>query len=275
MDTARALPQIHATAIVDPDARLADGVRIGPYCTIGPNVSLAEGVTLMSHVVVDGHTSIGAGTVVHPFASIGLAPQHLRYRGEPSRLAIGANNVIREHVTMHTGTAQGGMETRVGSHCFFMVGSHVAHDCVVEDHVILTNAVALGGHVHVGEYAILGGLSGVHQYVRIGKHAMIGGVTGVETDIIPYGSAKGNRARLTGLNIIGLKRRGFSREDVRALRTAYGLLFSQGGTMAERLNEVADLFASHAGVMDIVNFIRADSSRALCTPQSGANGNGG
>jgi UDP-N-acetylglucosamine acyltransferase len=235
---------------------------------------MADGVQLVSHVVVDGHTTIGGGTVIHPFASIGLAPQHLRYRGEPSRLTIGENTVIREHVTMHTGTAQGGMETRVGSNCFFMVGSHVAHDCVVEDNVILTNSVALGGHVHVGEYAIIGGLSGVHQYVRIGKHAMIGGVTGVETDIIPYGSAKGNRAKLTGLNIIGLKRRGFSREDVRALRTAYGLLFSQGGTMVERLNEVADLFGNHAGVMDIINFIRADSSRALCTPAA-TNGNGG
>jgi UDP-N-acetylglucosamine acyltransferase len=224
--------------------------------------------------VVDGHTSIGAGTAIHPFASIGLPPQHLHYKGEPSRLVIGANNVIREHVTMHTGTAQGAMETRVGSGCFFMVGSHVAHDCVVEDHVILTNGVALGGHVQVGEYAIVGGLSGVHQYVRIGKHAMIGGKTGVDADIIPYGSVKGNRAKLVGLNIIGLKRRGFSRDDVRALRTAYGLLFSQGGTMAERLNEVADLYGSNAGVMDIINFIRADSSRALCTPHAGSNGNG-
>ena len=275
MDTARALPQIHHTALVDANAAIGANVRIGPFCTVGANATLHDGVQLVSHVVVDGHTTIGSDTIVHPFASIGRPPQHLKYRGEPSRLIIGNNNTIREHVTMHTGTAEGGMETRVGSHCFFMVGSHVAHDCLIEDHVILTNSVALGGHVHVGEYAILGGLSGVHQYVRIGKHAMIGGCSGVETDIIPYGSAKGNRARLSGLNVIGLKRRGFSREDVRALRTAYGLLFSQGGTMAERLNEVADLFTNHEGVMDIINFIRADSSRALCTPHSGSNGNGG
>ncbi len=274
MDTARALPHIHPTAIVDAGAEIGEGVRIGPYCTVGAHAVLRDGVQLVSHVVVAGHTTIGEGTIVYPFASIGLPPQHLKYRGEPSRLTIGVQNTIREHVTMHTGTVDGGMETKVGSHCFFMVGSHVAHDCVIEDHVILTNSVALGGHVHIGEYAILGGLSGVHQYVRIGKHAMIGGKTGVEADIIPYGSAKGNRARLTGLNIIGLKRRGFSREDVRALRTAYGLLFSQGGTMAERLNEVADLFAGHAGVMDIINFIRADSSRALCTPPTSSNGNG-
>ena len=269
------MTQIHPTAIVDPGAQLGRDVEIGAFCTVGARVQLGDGVRLVSHVVVEGSTSIGTGTTVYPFAVLGGAPQHLAHKGEDTRLVIGERNTIREHVTMHTGTAEGGMETRVGSHCFFMVGSHVAHDCLIEDHVILTNSVALGGHVHVGEYAILGGLSGVHQYVRIGKHAMIGGCSGVETDIIPYGSAKGNRARLSGLNVIGLKRRGFSREDVRALRTAYGLLFSQGGTMAERLNEVADLFTNHEGVMDIINFIRADSSRALCTPHSGSNGNGG
>ena len=274
MDIARPISQVHPTAIVDPAARIAEGVVIGPYCTVGANVDLATGVKLVSHVVVDGHTSVGPDTVVHPFASIGLAPQHLRYQGEPARLIIGSNNIIREHVTMHIGTAQGGMETRVGNNCFLMVGSHVAHDCVIEDHVILTNGVALGGHVHIGEYAIIGGLSGVHQFVRIGKHAMVGGKTGVDSDIIPYGSVKGNRARLVGLNIIGLKRRGFSRDDVRTLRAAYGLLFSQGGTMAERLNEVVDLYGSNAGVMDIINFIREDSSRALCTPLTAGNGNG-
>ena len=264
---------MHATALLDPRAVLGKGVEIGPYCTIGPNVTLADGVRLMSHVVVDGHTTVGTNTVVHPFASLGLSPQHLKYQGEATRLIIGSNNVIRENVTMHVGTAQGRMETTVGSDCFFMVGSHVAHDCVIEDHVILTNNVALGGHVHVGEYAIIGGLSGVHQYVRIGKHAMIGGVTGVEKDVIPYALAMGNRARLTGLNIVGLRRRGFSRDDIRNLRTAYGLLFSPEGTMAERLNEVANLFSTHAGVMDIVNFIRDDSSRQICLPAA-ANGNG-
>ena len=259
-----------------PGPNSAGTSTIGPYCTIGRHVVLDDGVHLMSHVVIDGHTTVGAHTVVHPFASLGLAPQHLKYKGEPTRLIIGANNVIREHVTMHVGTARRRMETRMGNNCFFMVGSHVAHDCVIEDHVILTNSVALGGHVRVGEYAIIGGLSGVHQYVRIGKHAMIGGVTGVEKDVIPYALAMGNRARLVGLNIVGLRRRGFSRDDISALRTAYGLLFSQGGTMAERLNEVADLFAAHAGVMDIINFIREDSSRPkpICTPFVATNGNG-
>jgi UDP-N-acetylglucosamine acyltransferase len=268
------MPQVHATAIVDPAARIGEGVSIGPFCTVGANVELGANVRLMSHVVVDGHTRIGSGTVIHPFASIGLPPQHVKYRGEPSRLVIGTDNIIREHVTMHTGTAQGGMETRVGNDCFLMVGAHIAHDCLIDDNVILTNGVALGGHVHVGEFAIVGGLCGVHQYVRIGKHAMVGGCTGVDSDIIPYGSVKGNRAKLVGLNLVGLKRRGFSRDDVRTLRAAYGLLFSQGGTMVERINEVVDLYGANAGVMDIVNFLRADSSRALCSPDAAANGNG-
>ena len=259
--------------MVDKAAKLGHGVVIGPFCVVGGNVTLGDHVQLLSHVVVDGHTTVGEHTTIHPFASLGLSPQHLSYKGEATRLIIGHHNMIREHVTMHVGTAQGSGETRVGSECFFMAGCHVAHDCIIEDHVILTNNVALGGHVHVGEYANIGGLSGVHQYVRIGKHAMIGGVTGVDKDVIPYALVMGNRARMTGLNLVGLRRRGFSREDVRSLRTAYGLLFSQGGTMAERLNEVTELYGANAGVMDIVNFIRVDSSRPICTPAAG-NGNG-
>ncbi len=265
--------RIHPTAVVDKNAKIGANVEIGPYCVIGPNVVLDDNVKIISHAIIDGHTSIGAETIIYPFASLGLSPQHLSYKGEPTRLTIGTHNVIREHVTMHVGTTQGSMETKVGNHSFFMAGCHVAHDCIIEDHVILTNNVALGGHVHVGEYANIGGLSGVHQYVRIGKHAMIGGVTGVDKDVIPYALVMGNRARLNGLNIVGLRRRGFSRDDIRTLRTAYGLLFSQGGTMAERLNEVADLFSANAGVMDIINFIREDSSRPICTPAAG-NGNG-
>jgi len=270
------MAKIHPTAVVDKAATLGRDVEIGPYCVIGPAVKLDDGVKVISHAIIDGHTSVGAQTIIYPFASLGLAPQHLSYKGEPTRLTVGHHNVIREHVTMHIGTALGGMETKVGNHCFFMAGCHVAHDCVIEDHVILTNNVALGGHVHVGEYANIGGLSGVHQYVRIGKHAMIGGVSGVDKDVIPYALVMGNRARLNGLNIVGLRRRGFSRDDIRSLRTAYGLLFSQGGTMAERLNEVADLFGGSAGVMDIINFIREDSSRSIVMPVAGnGNGNGG
>ena len=197
------MTDIHSTAIVDPKATLAGDVTIGPYSVVGENVVLGAGVRLMSHVVVDGHTQVGAGTVIYPFASIGLPPQDLKYGGEPSVLEIGVNNVIREHVTMNPGTEGGGMITRIGDNCLFMVASHVAHDCQLGDHVIMANNAALGGHVSVGEWAILGGLSAIHQYVRIGRHAIVGGMSGVEHDVIPYGSVMGDRARLAGLNLVG------------------------------------------------------------------------
>ena len=189
---------IHPTAIVEPGARLAERVSIGPYCVVGAEVELQDGVELISHVAVAGRTVVGAETRVFPFASIGHQPQDLKYQGEPSRLEIGRRNIIREHVTMNPGTTGGGMLTRVGDGCLFMVGAHVAHDCAVGDSVIMANNATLAGHVRIGDFAILGGLSAVHQYVRIGKHAMIGGVTGVERDVIPYGQVVGDRARLVG-----------------------------------------------------------------------------
>jgi UDP-N-acetylglucosamine acyltransferase len=260
---------IHPTAIVDRQAELGPGVEIGPYSVIGPHVRLMAGVRIMSHVVIDGRTTIGANTVVFPFASIGHMTQDKKYKGEPSELVIGANNTIREHVTMNPGTEGGGMVTRVGNDCLFMVGSHVAHDCQVGDNVILVNNATLAGHVHIGEWAILGGLCAVHQFARIGKHAMIGGMSGVENDIIPYGLVMGNRARLAGLNIVGLKRRGFTRDQIHTLRTAYRLLFAQEGTMAERLSDVEEIYHDNEVVMEIVAFIRADSSRAICQPGPG------
>lgn len=261
------MPNIHPTAIVESGARLADTVTVGPFCCVGPDVVLGENVTLVSHVAVAGRTTIGDGTKVFPFASLGHQPQDLKYKGEPSQLIIGRNNLIRENVTMNPGTEGGGMVTRVGDNGLFMVGSHVAHDCIVGDGVILANNATLAGHVELGDYAILGGLSAVHQFVRIGRHAMIGGMTGVENDVIPFGSVMGNRAFLAGLNIVGLKRRGFSRDDIHALRNAYRLLFSQEGTLAERLADVANLFKDNVTVMEIVDFIRAQSSRSICTPQ--------
>jgi len=260
------LPDIHPTAVVDGDARIGANVTIGPYCIVGAEAELAEGVTLMSHVVVNGRTSIGANTKVFPFASIGLPPQAMKYKGEPSRLELGCNNIIREHVTMHTGTEGGGLVTRVGNNCLFMAGCHVAHDCRIGDHVIMVNSATLGGHVMVGDWAILGGLAAVHQFVRIGRYAMLGGLTGVESDVIPYGSVTGVRARLQGLNIIGLKRRGVSRDDIHVLRNAYRLLFAPEGTLAERLADVAKLFHGNAVVMEIVTFIRAESPRSICQP---------
>jgi len=265
------MSEIHPTAIVAPGARLADDVVIGPYCVIGEDVALAAGVSLKSHVVVDGRTTIGEGTRIFPFASIGHETQDLKYQGEPSSLEIGRHNTIREYVTINPGTEGGGMVTRVGNHCLLMVGAHVAHDCQIGDHVILVNNATLGGHVIVEDYAILGGLSAVHQFVRIGRHAMIGGMSGVERDVIPYGQVMGDRARLNGLNIIGMQRRGFSREDIQGLRSAYQFLFSDDGTFNDRVNEAAERFAGIGPVGDIIAFIRADSSRAICQPK-GANG---
>ncbi len=260
------MSDIHTTAVVDGKARIGAGVVVGPYCIVGPDVELKEGVRLVSHAVVTGATTVGEGSAIYPFASIGHPPQDLKYKGEKSRLVIGRRNIIREHVTMNPGTEGGGMLTQTGDDCLFMVGAHVAHDCRIGDHVILVNNSTLGGHVRVEDWAILGGLSAVHQFVRIGKHAMVGGMSGVESDVIPYGSVTGNRARLSGLNIVGLKRRNFSRDVIHALRNAYRLLFAQEGTMTERLADVAEMFHDNEPVMDIVNFIRADSTRAICHP---------
>jgi len=261
--------KVHRTAIIEPGAQIGANVLIGPYCVVGSGVLLGEYSMLESHVVVTGSTEIGPHNKILPFASIGHAPQDLKYHGEPSRLLIGSNNVIREHVTMNPGTEGGGMLTEVGSDCLFMVGAHVAHDCRIGNHVIMANNATLAGHVEVADYAILGGLSAIHQFVRIGKHAMIGGMSGVENDVIPYGSAMGNRAFLSGLNIVGLKRRGFSRTVIHDLRKAYRLLFAEEGTMSERIDDVVESFGEVEPVMDIVNFIRsgADTSRAICRPK--------
>jgi UDP-N-acetylglucosamine acyltransferase len=262
------MSEIHPTAIIEDGAIIGENVAIGPYCVIGGAVELANGARLTSHVVVAGITSIGPNTHIYPFASIGHQPQDLKYKGEASRLEIGANNIIREYVTMNPGTEGGGMLTTVGNNCLFMVGAHVAHDCTVGNHVIFANNATIAGHVSVEDYAILGGLSAVHQFVRIGRHAMVGGMSGVEQDVIPYGSVIGNRARLAGLNIVGLKRREFSRSEIADLRKAYRLMFAEEGSMAERLNDASEMYKDNQAVMDIVEFIRGDSNRAICQPRT-------
>jgi UDP-N-acetylglucosamine acyltransferase len=259
---------IHPTAIVEPGAQLAETVKIGPYCVVGADVTLDDGVELVSHVVVAGYTRIGPRTRIFPFASIGHQPQDLKYKGERTSLVVGSQNIIREHVTMNPGTVGGGGLTKVGDNGLFMIGVHIAHDCKVGNNVIMANNATLGGHVEVSDFAFMGGLSAVHQFVRIGPHAMIGGMTGVEADVIPYGLVMGDRARLSGLNIVGLKRRGFSRDDIHHLRTAYRLLFAQEGTMAERLDDVSALYKDSKPVMEIVAFIRSDSARPICQPKS-------
>jgi len=260
------MPQIHPTAIVDPGANIGKGVKIGPYCVVGSEVALASDVVLHSHVVVAGRTRIGEASEIFPFASIGHPPQDLKYQGEPSEVVIGARTRIREHATVNPGTAGGGLITKIGDDCLLMIGIHVAHDCEVGNHVVMANNATLGGHVVVGDHAIIGGLAAVHQFTRIGHHAMIGGISAVVQDVIPYGSAVGDRARLNGLNIIGLKRRGFSRDDIHALRTAYRLLFAAEGTKAERLADVGEIYSDNATVMELVGFMGTESSRGICQP---------
>jgi UDP-N-acetylglucosamine acyltransferase len=259
--------KIHATAIVEPGAAIGAGAKIGPYCVVGPDVSLAEGVELVSHAVVAGRTTIGAGTRIFPFASIGHQPQDLKYKGEPSTLTVGANCIIREGVTMNPGTEGGGMSTTVGDGCAFLANSHVGHDCHVGSNVILSNNVMLAGHVTVGDFAIIGGGAAVIQFARVGAHSFLGGMSGLEHDLIPYGMALGNRAHLSGLNIIGLQRRGFSRGDIHDMRRAYRLLFAAEGTLMERVEDVSLEFKSHPIVIEIVEFIRAGGKRSVCTPR--------
>lgn len=263
---------IHPTAVAAPGARLGEGVVVGPYCVVGENVVLGDGVHLVSHVAVDGHTSVGRHTKVYPFASLGQGPQHLKYAGEPTRLEIGEGNIIREYVTMNTGTVEGGGVTRVGDRNFFMVNTHVAHDCTVGNQVVMANNAVLGGHVSVGDFSVFGGNCAVHQFVRIGRYAMITGVCGVAEDVIPYGNAYpffNNRASLAGLNLIGLKRRGFSRDQIQTLRTAYRLLFAEEGSLTERTDDAAEMYRDHEAVMEIVSFIRARANRNICLPTTG------
>ena len=257
---------IHPTAVIEEGASISSGVSIGPFCVVGAHVALGDNVVLKSHVVVDGHTSIGEGTVVYPFASIGTAPQDLKYAGEASTLKIGKNNTIREHVTMNPGTADGAMETVVGDNGLFMMGSHVAHDCVVGDRVIMANNATLAGHVQVGDNVIIGGLAAVHQFIRIGEHAIIGGMSGVEADVIPYGRVKGERASLAGLNLIGLERRGFGKDVLRDLQKAFKQLFGSEGTLDSRIDTVAAMFSSDETVQQIVAFARTESRFPLCQP---------
>lgn len=258
--------KIHPTAIIHAEAQIGTDVEIGPYCVIGPDVRLGDGCILKSHVAIDGDTEIGEQCRIYPFASLGHAPQDLKYAGEKTALRIGSGNVIREHVTMNPGTVGGGGETVVGDKGLFMVASHVAHDCRIGNGVIMANNATLGGHVTVGDYAVLGGLSAVHQFVRIGAHAVIGGMSGVENDVIPFGRVKGERAFLAGLNLVGLERRGFSKDQVKALQRAFNQLFGDEGTMEQRLTTVEQDYTDQQLVMDIVDFARSKTRFPLCQP---------
>jgi UDP-N-acetylglucosamine acyltransferase len=262
--------EIHSSAVVSPDARLGAGVKIGPFCVVEAGVELGDGVELLSHVVVAGRTTVGTRTRMFPFASIGHQPQDLKFKGEPSTLTIGADCLIREGVTMNPGTEGGGMVTTVGDRCTFLANSHVGHDCRVGNNVVFSNNVMLAGHCTIGDYVIIGGGAAVIQFARVGPHAFVGGMSGLEYDLIPYGMAIGNRAYLSGLNLIGLQRRGFSRAQIHDLRRAYRLMFAQEGTLLERVEDVAAEFKEHPIVIEIVEFIRQGGKRSLCTPQGTA-----
>lgn len=258
------MPLIHPTAIVEDGARIGEGVSIGPYATVGGEVEIGAGAEIGAHVVVTGRTTIGEGVRVFPFAAIGGPPQDSSYKGEPSTVRIGAQTIVRENVTIHRGTARGKMHTEIGHHAFLMVGCHIAHDCIVGNHVTMVNGATIGGHVEIGDYATLGGLSAVQQRLRIGAYSFVGGLTGVNAEIIPFAIAVGDRAELAGLNIVGLKRRGFSRPDIHALRASYREIFFGAGTLDERVDRAAERFADKPPVMSIIDFIRKGGKRPLC-----------
>lgn len=261
--------KIHASSDISADAKIGSNVEIGPFCQVGPNVEIGDNVKLHSHVVLCGQTSIGDDCEIYPFASLGKIPQVANFIDpeQQSKLIIGKNNRIREHVTMHSGTEHGGWVTKVGDNGLFMAGSHIAHDCILGDDIIFANNATLGGHCTIGDGAILGGLTAVHQFVRIGHKAFIGGMSGVEHDVIPYGMAIGHRAGLGGLNIVGLKRSGFSREDIHQLRNAYQDIFADKGTLKERVAQVEKDYKDNECVQEMLDFIRNESSRALCVPR--------
>ena len=254
---------IHPTAIVAHGAEIGPGVDIGPFCTVGPNVVIEAGVKLVSHVVVEGHTRIGEGAQLFPFCTVGMAPQDLKYRNEPTSCEIGARTLVREHCTIHRGTATGVGVTRVGSDCMLMAVVHVAHDCQIGNHVIVANNAVMGGHVTIGDHAVVGGAAAIHQFVRIGRAAMIGGVSGVEGDVIPFGSVIGNRARLAALNVIGLRRRGFDKEAIHRLHIAFKALYSKEGVFAQRLEAMRARFGDDPLVAEVLAFIDAPSHRGL------------
>ena len=255
---------IHPTAIVDAGASLGEQVSIGPYCVVGKNVVLGDRVTLHAHVVLEGRTTVGADSEVHPFAVLGAPPQHTRFAGEESTLEIGHHCVIREHVTMHPGTAIDSMRTSVGNHGLFLVASHVAHDCVVGDHAIFANTASLGGHAKIGNHVMMGGFATVQQWCRVGDHAMVASQTAVDSDVIPFGIAVGNRACLTGINVIGMGRRGFSDESISRLRSLYRELFRGRGVFKDRLDAARLSYDNSAEAAQIFAFLDEAGRNGIC-----------
>jgi UDP-N-acetylglucosamine acyltransferase len=256
---------IHNSSVISKKAKIGTNVKIGPFCNIGDSVQLDDGVELISNVHIEGNTRIGKGTKIFPFASIGTAPQDLKYNNEPNSLIIGEKNTIREHVTINPGTIGGGGQTIIGNDCLFMISSHIAHDCKVGNNVIIANNVPLGGHVTIEDSVVIGGNSAVQQFTRIGRLAMIGGMTGVLKDVIPFGLSIGNRNYLQGLNLIGLRRKNYENKKIMELNKAYDQIFSTKN-LHENLNKINSEFKGNELIDEVISFIVKDKKRAICTP---------
>ena len=264
------MAKIHPSAIVHPNAKLADDVEVGPFCTVGEHVEIGEGTRLISHVVVDGVTKIGKRNTVYPFSALGLLAQHKRSNAPDAQLIIGDDNTFREHVTAHVGSEVDNKITIIGNRNLFLVASHIAHDCVLGDDIVMSNNATLAGHVHVGSRAIIGGLSAVLQFTRIGEGAMIGGMCGVTRDIIPYGLMMGGiRQGLSGLNLIGLQRAGVEKENIIAMQQAYKTLFNkENGTFVERiaLVEQNDIWMANELIKKQIEFVKNPSKNNILQP---------
>ena len=260
------MSNIHPSAVIEDGATLGADVRIGAFSFVGRDVVLGDGVELRNHVSLMGRTEIGARTVISPFASLGNTPRSVHYKGEPGRVIVGSDCVIRENVTINFGSV-GTRETRVGDRCFLMTGVHVAHDCTLGNDVILANCATMGGHVTIGNNVFMGGLCALHQFVRIGDHAIVGGLVPVWRDIIPFGAIREGAEGLGGLNIIGMKRRGFTRANIQRLRAAYRDLFYGPGYLVDRVEVVAERYADDENVMHIVSFIRDRGKRRITVPR--------
>lgn len=268
---------IHPTAIIDKTVKLGDNITIAPFCHLYGNVTLGDNCNLRSHVIIGGNTKIGKNNNFFPFCNIGESPQDLKFNNEESLLEIGNDNVFRENVTIHSGTTLGNKHTaqhnitKIGNNCLFMVGSHVAHDCIIEDHVILANNATLAGHVYIGKHTIIGGLSAVKQFIRIGEHAIIGGMSGVESDVIPYALVMGERASLAGINLIGLKRRNFSRIEINNIKKAYDILFSKSTVNTEnfsnKVENISQTFSNDKNINKITEFISTGEQNPICKPK--------
>jgi len=258
---------VDKNSLIHKDAKISETAEIGPYVVIGPNVEIGKNVKIHSHVNISGNTIVGDETIIFPFASIGNAPQDLKYKGEKTKLEIGKNNKIREYVTINPGTEVGGGLTKIGNNCLFMISSHIAHDCVVGNNVIIANNVPLGGHVTIEDNVVIGGNSAVQQFTRIGKLAMIGGMTGVSRDVIPYGLSFGNRNYLGGINLIGMRRRNVPNKDILTLSEAYKEIFKTE-QLHNNLSKLNGEFKDNSFVKEVVDFIEKDKKRPICTPFS-------